>query len=56
MKGRTQMPEDKCSMPKGTCPKCGDVYYGWGLLDDDDICACGEKLIVEVEGKEVTKS
>ena len=33
-------------MPIGTCPKCGAVYYGWALLNEEEQnCEkCGTKL------------
>jgi uncharacterized OB-fold protein len=38
-------------MPKGTCPKCGAIYYGWALLNPEyQYCdKCGTKLNIERE-------
>lgn len=36
-------------MPKATCSKCGRVYYGWALENQDEKCECGGELKVEKE-------
>jgi hypothetical protein len=42
-------------MPKGKCPRCGAVYCDLGLLYGQDTCECGEKLVIEVNEKEIAR-
>ncbi|MEW6417245.1 MAG: hypothetical protein AB1480_03890 [Nitrospirota bacterium] len=42
-----QLGKGKSSMPEGICPKCGRVYFGWGLLHGHNKCDCGEELVIE---------
>ena len=35
-------------MLKGTCKKCGKVFYGWALhFEEKQYCECGNKLEIE---------
>lgn len=37
-------------MPKGVCPECGAVFYGWVLLQEGkDKCECGADLNVSID-------
>jgi uncharacterized protein (DUF983 family) len=40
-------------MPKGTCPRCGWMCYGWALLQPGkDRCSrCGARLVIETSGQ-----
>ena len=42
-------------MIEGKCPKCGQWYYGWGLIQPrNQSCAkCGVGLLITMDGKEV---
>lgn len=41
-------------MPKGVCPRCGETYYGWALLQPkSQYCGrCGTRLIITIPGHE----
>jgi hypothetical protein len=43
-----------CIMPEGKCPKCGQRYYGWALLQprNQSCVKCGAGLLItEDNGK-----
>lgn len=40
------------AVPRGTCPECGMVYYGWALLQPghQQCQVCGATLNIEIPG------
>jgi len=43
-------------MLKATCPECGETYFGWVLMSEENArCKCGERLEIEEEVKGMKK-
>jgi hypothetical protein len=44
-------------MPKGICPKCGQLRYGWSLLSlrNQSCLKCGTELLITEDVKSFTE-